>query len=566
MSDAEETIPGGHTPASMQHVHEVIRLMGQIVNNAKLYGPDHKVTQASLETGFKFLSGVLATCQAISLTVSDGVLLSDGRPIDTKNPLVAAFAKQLISLDAAGFSLLQGMSYEDFIRLMQLVGTHPDKIKAMGGKFGDVLAQSNIQGIQARKVTYQRVTEEEVVVSKGKLEEALGGSGDGTGDGLGIEQIIAFLKGEGTGNNEQIAGQIQAMASDAGQLADLILKAADVREGSEFQGGETLGDIVVGCLRRAYEDLLKDPAARTQQGKKDLIKTLMLLQEDMIEKLRAAGGENAADAIESVQAAVEDMVADLKVDSLAAEYMKKRKGIETTETRILKFIKSHEDAKDSEVFLDDLKERLIEGGLTPEGWRELIVKSMEGGGEGEGGGALPGAAELSALLQRLDQTAREGGAGEGTGAGAGGGAEGIAGVIGEINRNLDQVTAAAEQRLRAIDRVAAELEAIPDRPKADDVRRIREARKEIFAALAELGQEFCQPLSVINSSIEMIKMGLLGPVSEPQKEMLDLAFTSGERLKHLADKLLSITGVPETATPDAGILGDIYDGRPPQQF
>ena len=48
--------------------------------------------------------------------------------------------------------------------------------------------------------------------------------------------------------------------------------------------------------------------------------------------------------------------------------------------------------------------------------------------------------------------------------------------------------------------------------------------------------------------------------------MLDLAFTSGERLKHLADKLLSITGVPETATPDAGILGDIYDGKPPQQF
>ena len=564
MPDSDETIPGGHTPANLAHVQEVIRLMGQIVNNAKLYGPDHKVTQQSLETGYKFLTGVLATCQAISLTISDGILLTDGRPIDTKNPLVAAFAKQLISLDSAGFSLLEGMTFEDYVHLMQLLGIHPDKLKAMG-KFGDVLAQSNIQGIQARKVSYQRVTEEEVVVSKGKLEEALGGgSGEGSGDGLGIEQIIAFLKGETDGNEEQVAGQLRAMASDAHQLADLILKAADVREGSEFQGGETLGNIVVGCLRRAYDDLLKDPSVRTQQGKKELIKTLMLLQEDMIEKLRAAGGENAEGAIESIQTAVDEMVADLKVDSLAAEYMKKRKGIENTETRILKFLKAHEDKQDSEVFIDELKERLIDGGLSPEGWRELIVKSA--GGEDEGGGAsLPGAAELTALLQRLDSTLHEGAGGTG-GTGETGSGGGMSGLIAEISENLDQVTAAAEQRLQTIDRAAAALEAIPDKPKADDVQRIREARQQIFAALAELGQEFCQPLSVINSSIEMIKMGLLGPVTDPQKEMLDLAFTSGERLKHLADKLLSITGVPETATPDAGILGDIYDGKPPQQF
>lgn len=563
MADANETIPGGHTPATLAHVHEVIRLMGQIVNNAKLYGPDHKVTQQSLETGYKFLAGVLASCQAISLTISDGVLLTDGRPVDTKNPLVAAFAKQLLSLDSAGFSLMEGMSFDDFVHLMQLLGIHPDKLKAMG-KFGDVLAGSNIQGIQARKVSYQRVTEEEVVINKDKLENALsgGGAGDGAGDGLGIEQIIAFLKGEPGTSAEQVAGQIQAMAADAHQLADLIMKAADVREGTEFQGGESLGNIVVGCLRRAYEDLLKDPAVRTQQGKKDLIKTLMLLQDDMIEKLRAAGGDQAGAAIESIQNAVEGMVADLKVDSLAAEYMKKRKGIETTETRILKFIKAHEDQADSEVFIDELKERLIDGGLSPEGWRELIVKSMEGHEEGAGA-SLPGAAELTALLQRLDQTLHEGGTG-GTGTAEAAGE--MAGLITEIGQNLDQVTASAEHSLQSIDRAAATIEAIPDKPKADDIKRIREARKQIFTALAELGQEFCQPLSVINSSIEMIKMGLLGPVTDPQKEMLDLAYASGERMKHLADKLLSITGVPDTATPDAGILGDIYDGKPPQQF
>ena len=76
--------------------------------------------------------------------------------------------------------------------------------------------------------------------------------------------------------------------------------------------------------------------------------------------------------------------------------------------------------------------------------------------------------------------------------------------------------------------------------------------------LAEIVQELCQPLSVINCSIEMIKSSHLGAVSDSQLEILNLASTSGDRVKLLVDKLLELSGLPTTMTPDADIQSSLY--------
>jgi hypothetical protein len=87
-------------------------------------------------------------------------------------------------------------------------------------------------------------------------------------------------------------------------------------------------------------------------------------------------------------------------------------------------------------------------------------------------------------------------------------------------------------------------------------------RKKLMVLLAEVVQELCQPLAVINCSIDMIKSKHLGEVSNAQLEMLDLASTSGERVRLLVDKLLELSGLPRTLTPDSGIQSSLYKPGP----
>ena len=91
-----------------------------------------------------------------------------------------------------------------------------------------------------------------------------------------------------------------------------------------------------------------------------------------------------------------------------------------------------------------------------------------------------------------------------------------------------------------------------------DGKGLKVSRKRLFEVLAEIGQELCQPLAVINCSIEMIAAGSLGEVTESQKGMLSLAIESSQKLKVLIDNLIEISGVPETKAPDAGIQAALY--------
>ena len=83
-------------------------------------------------------------------------------------------------------------------------------------------------------------------------------------------------------------------------------------------------------------------------------------------------------------------------------------------------------------------------------------------------------------------------------------------------------------------------------------------RKQLMELLAEIAQELCQPLAVINCSVDMIRGGSLGEVSSTQVEMLCLAAESGSKLQTLIDKLMQISGVPETRSPDASIQESLY--------
>lgn len=538
-TQTDGTQPGEPQLADMGAVLELVRHLGQIMSNSALYGPQHKVTQQAVSKGFEFLNGFLSKWERVSFSVTENSLLADGRQVEMRNTLMNALLKQLSAIEVGNFSLARGMTIDDFSKLMALLSTPPGKMKAMGS-FSDALAKSGVSHVQARSMVYQLVTEEDVVVNKGELQDALSGAGEGDNgkggegnDEKRVEQIIAFLKGTAG----EMSMDIEQAAADTHQLADLILKAAEVSpEKARLENAETLGDIVVGCLRRAYQSMLQDPASKTQQGKKAIAKTLMLLQEDLLKGLRDLTGPAADQIAGMVADAVDEMNSELQVDALASDYVKKRKGVETTEKKILRFMKAA--GQDNPEASEALKDKLIEGGLDAQDWQQLLVKNAEAALAKTGG--IAGAEALGSLLSQMNnlfdprkissgKTLEE---------------EQVSGLVTQLEREVATVTAETARKLDQLEK------RIRDKPEM--------SREAMLAMLAEIGQEICQPLSVITCSIDMVRGKALGEVTPPQKEMLDLAAESGARVEMLGNKLIQISGVPKGMKPDAEILDDVY--------
>jgi len=59
----------------------------------------------------------------------------------------------------------------------------------------------------------------------------------------------------------------------------------------------------------------------------------------------------------------------------------------------------------------------------------------------------------------------------------------------------------------------------------------------------------------MSGAIEMTAAGFLGPVSEQQKETLELGVESGERVNQLLARLIEIVGVPKGLAPDKALIG-----------
>ncbi|MFC1499312.1 hypothetical protein ACFLS1_12695, partial [Verrucomicrobiota bacterium] len=98
-----------------------------------------------------------------------------------------------------------------------------------------------------------------------------------------------------------------------------------------------------------------------------------------------------------------------------------------------------------------------------------------------------------------------------------------------------------------------------------DGRQPKMSRKKILGILSEIVQELCQPLSVISCSIDMVTSKCLGDVPDVQVEILNTASQSASRMEVLVKEIEKISGIPDSRTPDAKILGDVYKGKNPDK-
>jgi uncharacterized phage infection (PIP) family protein YhgE len=293
---------------------------------------------------------------------------------------------------------------------------------------------------------------------------------------------------------------------------------------------------------------VEDPFSRTQKGKKAIASALQKLEKELLSKMQAQEGD---DASEMVSGAVERMTERLKMDSIVQDYTRKLKALEESEKQILKFMKLQGLERLQQAGLSD---RMREEGLDVSDWHRLLAESCKDQElEDEAARAVKQLADLLARVQ--DEASR---------ASAGGGktpqtAE-LAGDLKEINARMDKIALCAQKKLDNLAQELAEdsdiVEAI-EKVAVAEGRAVKVPRRKLLAVLMEVIQEFMQPLSVIKCSVQMLNAGMLGDVSQTQREMLALIHDSSERLGILVKNLEKVAGVTPSLNPDKEIVGEL---------
>lgn len=498
-----------------------------VFSHSSVYGANHTVTTGSIKSSYKLLMSALEKEEGVNISVVDDNLNINQSPIHNATPAMQSLVERLTSLGIASFTLQRGLTAQSYESMIELLHASPDEMKAAGG-FGMVVKALGIQNIEAKRVFFQQVTEDDVVVSKEKLAEKVGlppGS---------ESELIDFLTGKPGEVGDRAAAKIEAATGDPAAVADVVMQASDV---NEVIPDEEKVENLVGCVRRLYDQLSKGPRAKTQKGKRELLKFFNSLEKDIASKLDSEAGVKDQDVLGRVSNVFEEMADALTIDSLVAEYGKKQGAIEKSEHRLVRYIK----AKGEGILSDGaFLEKLEAEGISKEKLAELLAKS----GIVVGATAEEDAERVLKVLESLARQVEEQ-VGEMGGAGASHGGEGVEEMVGSLAAAVSEVATKAENVVAEFASKAARNNGL--------------TRKEILEFLAEMGQELRQPLSVINCSLCLVAEGALGAVTDQQKKMLSLATDSALRLEHLTDKLVEISGVPIALIPDSKILGDMYD-------
>lgn len=498
----------------------------------------------------ELLDEVFKDCGEITFGVFENVLKVNDVEVETAGTTAAVLVSQMEALEARNLTLSRGLSSKTFANLLEIMSAHSDELEQLGG-FSSFVADQNFEHVTIRHITYRQVTEEEVVVRKAALDK--GASIAESGSNV-REDVMAYLKGGAT-DEEQALAALDSAVSDSAGMAELIIEAA--RETDDGASDRVSANSVVTALRRAFDGWMKSSGLKTQKGKKALGKSLAGIEESVRDLLKEAGVD--VDEESDVLAdAVEGMLDELRMDALAAENLKKRKAIETSEKRILRYIRNR--GRDG-VVGSDLERKLHEGGLGGSNWRELLVRSGVAGTGGENVENAAAVAALSSKLSVIESDLQR----SGKGAGKEDAGE-LTNALKSVAVDVDALVTNTNRKIQdIIEEYKAEESAAGEEAGAVGVAqeaqgRKRMSRKQLYEHLAEIGQEICQPLSVINCSLSMITSGRLGGISNSQEDMLKLAAENTEKLKSLADNLMEVTGVPDALEPNSGIRAQIYDG------
>jgi hypothetical protein len=314
------------------------------------------------------------------------------------------------------------------------------------------------------------------------------------------------------------------MLSEPEKLGQMIMEAAAVRQrAASLDGGESLADIVVGCLRRTYDGMRKESEFETAQGKATLAKTMLLVEKTIMDKFRGPSGPESPGLDRRIMAGIREMEKERQFDVLSTHYAEQCQKRDRTEEKIMEFIQQQG--------VEKAREQLAASGIPFSDWQRLMVQSSgstppSGPGAGTGGGADMSA--IATVLEKLD------------------------GLMQMANKSPEEAKDAVSDARREVNNYTGQVESQIHEMENKVQRSEGKDRDKLILEISKLTLSLMQPLTVINGSIE----AALTTANEAlHKDLLDLAYQSGQSMEAMTKRMIALTGYPELSEAD-GHLND----------
>ena len=504
------------------------RALGLGLNQMALYGAKHTVTQDAVNRCFGQIQFACDQSGEVILSWPERDLIINGRLVSQRNALVQSLVSKLRSADIMGLSLKSGLTRAEFVSLLQILSDSTEGQRPVDVGLEEALRLADITHVQVREIKYAAVEDGQIVANVEDLSE-----------GSALESAALNMLGPGRGDNpndREGARALERAVEDPKRLSDMIMKSA--RGGPDADNVETLANRILSSLKRGCEVLLDGEAAKTAKGKRALTHNLNRLEAELRHR---TPNEIPAECEEGIRSTIGKTVDTLMTESLVYEYTRQRHSLRENEKRLVRFLETKEEG---ELDLEFLRQKALQMGLSEADIQSLLRQ----GGLANSADALTRGGEIAALIMQVEGALPHG-------PGQTLDQERMVGILKEVETQVSVLMEATEVKMRHLEEQLQTAKAsIQDKGALSD----SGEHAETMRVLAEITQELCQPLSVVNCSIDMVKDERLGPLETSQSDMLALASTSGQRLLTLITKLGEITGMPSTLHPQQDIISDLY--------
>jgi hypothetical protein len=528
MQNTEQNQNTNFKPIKDDALLAALNALGRAINIISTYGNHHPAFQQSISAALISMHTLFLDRKKINLGAFNGVITIDNIPVESSGTLMKSLERRLIRLRITGLRIARGISEAELTQLAELLAS------TEASDFSEGINRASLSHITTETSRYEVVEEDQTVANKNDLaamsgggvlvledETGSGGTGGGDSDGAAVhvDQIVAFLKGDIDLDEADIGEELSELASNPDRLGQMIMESVSIRQAASELSGESLNDVVLGCLRRTYDGLRKQPAFQSSEGIADLKKALLLLEESMLDKLRSLTGESDPELDREIVQAIREMDENLEFELAANQYVEHRQAIQENEKQLQSYLAANGT---------DAAEELISNTDFPNtDWRRIVVESQQPSGAGPALPIVAGLNTLTTVFEKLETLMKSDGSDNSQ----------LKNLLGQATDNIDVTADATKEKLELLSKQLDDTGTIGGHG-------LKMNRRELLSSISEISQELMQPLTAINASLEMMLGGYVGEINPEQRPMLELASNSGTHLTYLMKELIAIVGCP----------------------
>jgi hypothetical protein len=140
---------------------QAVQVLGKVIHSASIYGMEHRATVGSIDEAYRLCREQVAAAGRMNFAIRNDALLLGGKMADNTHALVRQLCRKMISRKITAFSIVKGMEFDEFKRLVELLSSndHTD--------FDEQLRASNLTHVSSDKIHLREVAEDEEVVAAG---------------------------------------------------------------------------------------------------------------------------------------------------------------------------------------------------------------------------------------------------------------------------------------------------------------------------------------------------------------------------------------------------------------